>query len=201
MNKGILKARGDYFLFLNSGDWLVEDALGKAFEALSGEDIIYFDSYLSYPDGRIEQLNYPVPLTMRHFYRRTIGHQSTFIKKDLFEKYGLYNEYNRINSDYEFWLKTIIAGNCTCKQVPQFLTYYDMSGLSSLSDNLSRKEGEIILKSHLPERVISDYAFWSEREREMEIMAWYKRQRILYQLMIFIYKVFKNIRRLFGLPY
>lgn len=35
MNKGIIKAKGNYLLFLNSGDWLENDILARVFKKIS----------------------------------------------------------------------------------------------------------------------------------------------------------------------
>src|SRR5690348_5936351 len=45
MNKGIVKAKGEYTLFMNSGDYLYsEDTLNKVFENANNEDLIYGDA-------------------------------------------------------------------------------------------------------------------------------------------------------------
>ncbi|CAG4999688.1 hypothetical protein DYBT9275_02280 [Dyadobacter sp. CECT 9275] len=197
MNKGLAMATGDYCLFLNSGDWLCEGSLSRAIKECNGEDIIYFNTKLSY-DGekRFEELRYPKYLTMRSFFNRTIGHQSTLIKRDLFLKYGIYNENYKIHSDYEFWIKTIIIGNVNCKYVDQFLVYYDMNGRSSKPDDNSLLEIDSILMQHLPKRVLDDYQYWFTKEKEMQILVWYRSQPLLYRVMVFYYKVIKNISRL-----
>lgn len=196
MNKGIARATGEYCLFLNSGDWLNENSLSEAIKECTGEDIIYFNTYLSYDNIRFEELYYPQNLTMRSFFKRTIGHQSTLIKRDLFRKYGNYNENLRIHSDYEFWIKSIIIENVTYKYVNKFLSYYNMRGRSSNPEVNASKEIEIILNNNLPKRVLDDYEYWYAKEIDMEILVWYKNQKLLYGLLVFIYKFLKKISRL-----
>lgn len=197
MNKGIERATGAYCLFLNAGDWLCPGALTQAVAACTGEAVIYFNTYLSYSNTRFEEQRYPTTLTMRSFFRHTIGHQTTLIKRALFTGYGLYNEQNRLYSDYEFWMKTIIHGNVSCKYVNKFLAYYDMGGISTEPDESASEELAAIQRKYLPKRILADYAYWHARERDMEIMDWYKNQRRLYQLLVLIYKVIKNVKRLF----
>lgn len=197
MNKGIAMATGEYCLFLNSGDWLQENGLSVALSQCTGEDIIYFNSGLSYEGTRFGHQRYPAQLTMRSFYQATIGHQATLIKRDLFNRFGLYSETNRIHSDYEFWLHVIVAGNCTCKYVDETITNYDMSGRSSRPDEHTKKEVNDILSRYLPPRVLSDYAYWHQREREMQVLEWYHQQPYLYRPLVLFYKVVKNLKRIF----
>ena len=197
MNKGILRATGEYCLFLNSGDWLCENVLSQAIKECNGEDIIYFNTYLSYDNGgRFEELRYPDSLTMRSFFKRTINHQSTLIKRNLFAKYGIYNEDFKIHSDYEFWIKAIIVGNSSCKYVDRFLAYYDMGGRSSKLDRNSLMEIDSILNHYLPIRVIDDYKYWYTKEIDMEILVWYRNKRVIYYILVFVYKVVKNIGKI-----
>ena len=50
---------------------------------------------------------HPEKISFSYLLRSTIYHPSTFIKKQMFDKYGLYNEENKVVSDWEFFLKTI----------------------------------------------------------------------------------------------
>jgi len=197
MNRGIKEAKGEYCLFLNSGDTLNENILMKATKECSGEDIIYFNSYLSYNYSNYEVLKYSSSLTMKNFYKATIGHQSTFIKTELFNKYGLYNESNMIHSDIEFWIESIIIGNCSTKYVDLILSCYDMGGRSSKPNEFTRNEFQSILSRYLPKLVLEDYEYWYNREKENEILMWYKRHPFLYGLLVFFYRVIKYSMRLF----
>lgn len=188
MNHGIKEAQGAYCLFLNSGDWLVEGALSKIVPQCQHADIIYCNTNLSYNNVRFEAIKYPPELTMRHFYKRTIGHQSTLIRSGLFKQYGLYNENNKVHSDYEFWIKSIIIGNCTCKHIDEFLTYYDMGGISSKPTQSSDLEISRILESVIPPRVLADYEKWHVQVTEQQVWEWVKSQRLLYQTIRFMYE-------------
>lgn len=197
MNKGIAQAKGEYCLFLNSGDWLAENGLEHCIKLLGNEDIIYCNSYLAYSNGSIEELSYPSSLSMRYFFSATIGHQSTFIRKSLLNTYGGYVEQFKIHADYDFWMKAIVMANSTVKHLPIFLSYYDMSGISSRPNQWSQQEHESILNTYLPKKVLADYEYWKNREKEIEILMWYKRQDILYRVLVFLYKVIKNFRKYF----
>lgn len=194
MNKGLAKATGEYCLFLNSGDWLVDNILPSVIASCSGEDIIYFNTYLSYDALRIEKLYYSDHLTMNAFFKRTIGHQSTLIARRLFDQYGMYTETYTVHSDYEFWIKSIVLGNALCKYQDIFISYYDMSGTSSAGEKYIPELEDIQLK-YLPKRILDDYAYWYEKDRDMETLMWYRNQKLIYPGLVFIYKVVKNIDR------
>ncbi|WP_080237119.1 glycosyltransferase family 2 protein [Spirosoma rigui] len=195
MNKGIAQATGDYCLFLNAGDWLVENSLANAAKECTGEDIVYFGCYRSYSDGRVEEQSYPSRLTMRSFFKRTIGHQSTFIKRDLFRQYGTYNESFQLHADYDFWLKTIIIHRASCKYIDRFLCYYDMGGRSSQQSEQSQLEIERVLASYLPIRVLDDYQYWFDREQEMEVLWWYQSKPMLYRVLVFFFNIIRRVIR------
>ncbi len=140
MNKGIDKASGEYLLFLNSGDYLIEpNSLNKVFSLRQNADILYGD--LKIINGVIK---YPDELNSTFFFRDSIGHPASFIKKSLFEKYGKYNEENKIVSDWEFFIKTIILNNASYKHIDNVITFYDSSGISNNPSHIS---------NHLNERV------------------------------------------------
>lgn len=137
MNKGIKMAKGEYLLFLNSGDYLVDaDTLKNVFEEANDVDIIYGDRINVYEDGSQKEVNYfPDKITGSFMYQSMISHQASFIKSDLFVKYGLYREDLKYASDWEFFLKTFLLYNCTYQHIHQYVVYFDCLGISSVANN------------------------------------------------------------------
>ncbi len=147
MNKGIARATGEYILFINSGDFLLgTDALAKAVPHLTGEDIVYFDLHLRWPDkDYVWQL--PDKLSFNHFVQSSLPHPASFIRKSLFDKYGPYEEQYKICSDWKFFMDVICKHNATYKHVGEVISEFSMDGISSDSkqaENMSRERAAIL---------------------------------------------------------
>lgn len=115
MNKGIKRATGEWCIFMNGGDCFASNNIIEKFSQLDGiyeyADVIYGDVDFINQNEKRKTINYPYPLTKSYFHNgNTINHQSTFIKKELFKKYGCYNENYRIVSDWEKWIIFFVNG-------------------------------------------------------------------------------------------
>jgi glycosyltransferase involved in cell wall biosynthesis len=160
MNKGIAKANGNYLLFLNSGDYLVnKDVLKSVFEYQQTADIIYGNMQIDWGNGKITSGKMPDKITFKQMYIDTLWHPVSFIKKTLFNKYGLYNETYKIVADYDFFFKVIIKHNATTYHVNVDIAMYNLTGLSSLDSNkaLEQAERKKVIESYLPQSII-DFA-------------------------------------------
>jgi len=164
MNKGIVKATGEYLQFLNSGDWLVDQTiLSKVFEKPANEDIFYGNMNELLPNGKTK-LAVPLSeneLTMANFntnIRPTILHPSSFIKRKLFAN-GLYDENYRIIADIKFFIEMIIIKNCSVNYLPFTITNFNLEGLSSNRENWAKtiEERNRIFLEFLPPRILKDY--------------------------------------------
>lgn len=160
MNKGILKATGEYCLFLNSGDWLVnhnvlEGIIPTAFK----EDIIHGNIVLEYGDKQIQAKGTSKDsLTLVDFLiAPTIRHQAAFIKRELFRKNGLYDESFTINGDWFFFMKNIIFNKATIKYTNINICFFDPNGIGSISTEFPSYEEEIGLNKLLPTEIVKDY--------------------------------------------
>lgn len=160
MNKGITKANGNYLLFLNSGDYLVnKDVLKFVFDQCQSVDIIYGNMQIDWGNGKITFGKMPDKISFKQMYIDTLWHPVSFIKKTLFDKYGLYNEAYKIVADYDFFFKVIVINNVTTYHVNVDIAIYNLTGLSSLDSNkaLEQAERKKVIESYLPQSII-DFA-------------------------------------------
>lgn len=168
MNKGIAQASGTYLLFLNSGDYFnAKDVLQKLLKESNNEDIIYGNIYV------IEKENswiktYPAVLSFEYFLKDTLPHPASLIHASLFKKTGMYNQSNRIVSDWEFFLNAICKQNASYKYVPLTVAVFNRDGLSSLpqSHELIKEEKQRVLQMQYA-GFLPDYQEKSRIESEL----------------------------------
>ena len=132
MNKGIRAATGEFVIFMNGGDCFYNDSvLEEVLPELTADfDIYYGDNYKK--TGSSQRLKkYPEKLNFSFFFSSSINHQSTFIRKSLFEAHFYYNESYRIASDWEFFVYTICHQNVPYKYLNKTIATYDFTGISS----------------------------------------------------------------------
>ncbi len=173
MNKGILKAKGEYCQFLNSGDWLInQNVLKNVFAVNNNEDIIYGN--VQTDKGTIEN---PEKLTLKFFFQSTICHQSVFHKTDLFGKYGLYKEELFIIADWQFLVNALITNNSTYKFVNKIICFYDYNGISSNPKlfKILVSQREEVLKKDFP-MFYDDYIEFQKQNNEL---YYYKSSKIV----------------------
>ncbi len=158
MNKGIRKATGEYCLFLNAGDLLIqENILSDLFSASFDEDIVYGNVIkISSDQSRQNKGIAKSEISLYDLIVGRINHQAAFIKRNLFDQYGLYSEEYKIASDWKFFIDTIIVGNATVKYIDTDIAFFDVNGMSTTRPEEAHKETMQILQSTFPPRVLAD---------------------------------------------
>ena len=100
------------------------------------------------------------PESFLYFYKGTLNHDCAYIRRDLFEKYGLYNEQMKICSDWEWYVRAIVLGGEKPIYTNIDVTIFDMNGVSEShgkNAELIKKERREYLESILPPVVLHDY--------------------------------------------
>jgi len=152
MNKGVLKAKGEFLLFLNSGDFLVSNTILEKVTSLINNESSFISCNLLL-DGDVKRVRqHPGQLSFSYLVSSTVSHPSTFIKRKMFVKHGMYNEKNKIISDWEFFFKTLGLNGESYQMINETLTVFDMHGISSNDDNIEliTAEKEAVYKKYLP---------------------------------------------------
>ena len=173
MNKGIAMAAGDYVQFLNSGDSLAsEDAVERMTQEIKRNEypsILYGNMLKLMPDGKLLKDNSfeRHDFTLLDFYIGTLNHSSAYIRRDLFEKYGLYDEDYRIVSDWKWFMQAIAFGGEKPVYSDSDVSLFDMTGISETNKELARKERAEVLGELIPASILADYDRWTPAIRQM----------------------------------
>ncbi|MEQ9099180.1 MAG: glycosyltransferase family 2 protein [Imperialibacter sp.] len=166
MNKGIELSTGDYLLFLNSGDLLrTETVIEELIPYLGLNDIVYGDLLVVTSEEQYLK-EYPDELKFSYFFHESLPHPATFIKRSTFNVVGLYNEKNKIVSDWEFFLLGLVKHGLSYAHVPKCVSTFQFDGLSSKPGNIGLQvsEREKILKKEFP-LLIQDYELLSQIQK------------------------------------
>ncbi|GAK49459.1 glycosyl transferase family 2 [Candidatus Moduliflexus flocculans] len=157
MNKGIAQAHGTYLLFLNGGDFLYEpETLARVFasERIFEKDVYHGEILFERQDGwKHISTNFTEPYRM--LMHRTPSHQAMFIKRMLFERYGLYDESFSIAADLEFILRVFISSRSrkkhTIEHLPFIISIHEfVQGISAKNLTRSRLEKTKARRKHYP---------------------------------------------------
>lgn len=165
MNKGVRKATGEYVLMLNSGDYLVdEQVIEHVLPELDGTDIVQGNVITEQNGERIIKRGYgKSDISFIDVMWGNFLHQASFCRRDLFERYGYFDESYRIGGDTVFYAKCLGFGDATFKYVDQNIAYFDDGGVSAAS---SGKWYEIHKEENLRYRQMFSQRMWRMRTEE-----------------------------------
>lgn len=158
MNKGIKIATGDYCQFLNSGDWLVdEQVISKMLDKIPDCDIFVGNVVSILTNGKKRYSINSKEVSLFTFYHSTLQHTSAYIKRSLFEKFGYYDEALKIVSDWKWYLQVAGLNKANVQFTDLYVTYFDMTGISSIQRDLDKRERRKVLEELIPESILADY--------------------------------------------
>ena len=168
-NKGICLAQGEYCYFLNAGDtFCADDVLERMFSPNSLiasspnrlPDILYGNEIIV--DGNGQRVGIARGVENPSFvdlYNSCMKHQASFIRRSLFDKYGMYDADMRICSDFDWFFRVIaFHDEVTLQYKDVDIAYFENTGLSYHAPELCAKERQQILDLYMSKRMQRDYA-------------------------------------------
>jgi len=168
MNKGIKQAQGDYILLLNSGDYLIDETIVKKAVDFGLDSDIVYGNILWEENNSTYCTTFPEKLRFSYFWTDTLGHSTTFIKRELHTNIGLYLETKKIVSDWCFFIQAICQYNCSYKHIPITIACCNRDGISCKPENgtLIFEERIAFLKQEFP-LYINDYEEIDQIKKEI----------------------------------
>ena len=197
MNKGIDAAKGEYLEFLNSGDWLnSSETLNEFFSVPLEGDVLYGDQDYYDGDKLVESRKHPDKLSMKYLYEWSLGHCSSFIKRELLAKEH-YDENYRIVSDWAFFLKLALA-DAKFVHRPVTVGCFDLSGISMKNQDLLHEERQRVAQALLPQCVRNDFeemnalqqqltAYEAQMDKQLKEVCAYRNKRRGFRRLLNVY--------------
>ena len=199
MNKGIRLAQGEYIQILNAGDCLAAtNVTERMLNALTEQtakvgqpiDILYGNMLKVDGKGKLIGKSGYTEYSLRQFYSSTLNHDCAYIRRALFDEYGLYDESLRIVSDWKWYLQAIL-GKVRPVYADIDVTIFDGGGISETNLTLRNQERRRVLEEVLPPAVLWDY---DHHAFEMEQMNRFRRHH-LYPLVYFMERVLFKLEK------
>ena len=170
-NKGIRLAQGEYCYFLNAGDtFCADDVLERMFSPSQNSlpfregvgvssDILYGNEIIVDGNGQCVGIARGVENpSFVDLYNSCMKHQASFIRRELFERYGMYDTDMRICSDFDWFFRVIaFHDDVTLQYMDVDIAYFENTGLSYHSPELCAKERQQILDRYMSKRMQRDY--------------------------------------------
>ena len=188
------KVLPDYVQILNSGDVLaasdVVERMIAAIEKAEYPELLYGNMIKKdYATGKILGKSGDVEYSLLQYYRATLNHDCCYFRRDLFDKYGLYDENLKIVSDWKWFLQAIGLGDVKPVYVDIEVTIFDASGISESNLELRNKERRQVVEEVLPPAALEDYDKYTfpmeQYNRLKKYHLWpivYFMERILFKL-------------------
>lgn len=141
MNKGIRMTRGELVAHMHAGDRFVEpEAIAKVVDSQRRFGWRWGVAASQVVDvrGRVKHMYRPSASTRTLLTQNTIPHQSTFLVRKVFDRYGVFRTDLRQASDYEYWVRIGLRGDESISVLP-FVTscYLEGGGSDRIKDLLS----------------------------------------------------------------
>jgi len=187
LNKGIAASKGEYCLFLNSGDWLYNNDSLFSIHAKVNTAQIVSANFIQHIGKRMVKTYFPKKLHKHYFFSNSLPHPATFISRSLFDKIGFYNELHKIVSDWEFFLLAIKKNNSSFKKLSECISVYNLEGISNNPENstLMIIEREEVIKENFPEQ-LSNYHHYLKNKNSAKnqlIKYFHKVTRFTYRML------------------
>ncbi len=147
MNKGIMKSSGEIIGIINSDDWYEKNAVELAVRYLSDDncELVHGRYKKVYDNGIMQEMKCGKLEDLQ--YKMSILHPTVFVKKVIYEKYGIFNQRFKIAADYDLILRFYEAG-VKMVEIPENISYFRMSGISNKNFIMTIKEAKEIALLH-----------------------------------------------------
>lgn len=171
MNKGLIKATGQWIYFTGCDDQLSDEhVLQDVAEFIQSGDYDFV-----YGNVNSESLgqNYDGEFSMEKILNKNICHQAIFVTRETFQKLGAFDPSYKICADWDFNLRVFLNPQIKKGYFARTIADFSTGGVSSVSkvDEFVRNRKQLIIRygwNVLPERILKRYypsrfLYWRDR--------------------------------------
>lgn len=153
MNKGIMLSTGDILQFLNSGDFLYnETIIENMVKKFSDENIFgVYGNVEVLNDYRKKKITRGCRITFNKLLFRHICHQALFVRRSLFDEFGMFSTSFELAADHDFIIRAIKKYQDNFMYVNEIIAVYRDGGMScKRMDAMKMEELKIISSNYNP---------------------------------------------------
>ncbi len=180
MNKGWQRARGTWVGFLNADDYYVESALSNVMQLVSKKDCdVVYGNMMVQETHEHEATRTLVPDLEQMDRNMGVFHPACFVKKQVLEELGGFDESYRISGDYDLMLRALMS-NYSFQYIDRSLTVFRPGGVSS-SWKAYLEGYKIQRRYNLPAKnrmLLSMVKKWLSEKRQHGRVLWNSHARI-----------------------
>lgn len=137
INRGIGLATGEVILCLHSGDTYEHDSVISRIAQQFNDanvDMVFAELVMTHPaDSARVYRHYATPnFAVSDFARGLMpAHPTLAVRRRVYEKYGLYDPAFKIAGDFDFFVRTMLAGRVSARYLPEVMVRMPLGGLSN----------------------------------------------------------------------
>lgn len=160
MNKGIKMAKGIYVWLVNSDDYIEPNALEVISDFvknnLNSKVISGTIEYFNEETGKRKSFGYTSEESDLEFLRKRMGisHPATIVSKEIYEKYGTYDDRFFISADMDWFLR-IKEHNIKINFIQDKLSNMSDGGISGQNDNIKKRihDWKLLYSKHTKSKI------------------------------------------------
>lgn len=163
MNKGLKKITGEIVGIINSDDWYCVNAVEDAVECFMQNDVdLVYGKVVTVLENGNERVGLKLPLESM-WYQLSTPHPSVFVKKNIYDRLGLFNIKYKLAADYELLLR-FYSNNVKFYFIDKIIAYFREGGLSTTKRMDSYEEAYRISMSYMEKCPHRDLAMYKAQE-------------------------------------
>ena len=155
-NKGIRRATGEIIGLINADDWYEAHTVEKVVEQSSKGEIFYGDLRLF----RNEQPEFIVQGDHKILGKMmSVNHPTVFVKKEVYDRLGLFNEQYSTAMDYELMVR-FASNKCRFVYLPEVLANMRWDGTSDKYWARGCRETPQVKNCYYPQNKVINYLYY-----------------------------------------